>query len=90
MANHRNALKAARKAAARALRNKMWRSMVKTAIRKVREAIAAGNVAEAQVLLSKAFKVIDKAASKGVLHANTAARKKARLAKKLAALAKSA
>lgn len=90
MANHKSALKAARKAAVRTLRNRMWKSMVKTATRKVREALDANNVAEAQVLLSKAFKVIDKAASKGVLHANNAARKKARLAKKLAALAKTA
>lgn len=84
MANHKSAVKAARRAAKRALRNRMWKSMVKTAIRRVREAVLAGNAEAAQGLLSKAFKVIDKAASKGVLHPNTAARKKSRLARSLA------
>lgn len=90
MANTKSAQKAAKKAAVRTLRNKMWKSMVKTAIRKVREAVAAGNAAGGRELLSKAFKVIDKASAKGILHANNAARKKARLARKLAALSQTA
>lgn len=83
MANHKSAVKAARRAAKRELRNRMWKSMVKTAVRRVREAAAAGNADAARGLLSRAFKVIDKAASKGVLHPNTAARKKSRLARSL-------
>lgn len=90
MANTKSAIKAARKAAVRTLRNKMWKSMVKTAIRKVRDALAAGDVAAAQDLLRRAFKVIDKAASKGVIHANNAARKKARLSRKVWAAARPA
>lgn len=90
MANTKSARKAAKKAVVRTLRNKMWRSVVKTAIRKVREAVTAGNAAGGQELLSKAFKVIDKASSKGILHSNNAARKKARLSKRLAGLTKTA
>lgn len=90
MANHKSAIKAARKAARNALRNRMWKSMVKTAIRRVREAIAAGETEKVNELLSRAFKVIDKAASKGVLHANTAARKKSRLARSVHAATRSA
>lgn len=64
------------------------KSSVKTAIRKTAETITAGKAEEATTLLAKAASTIDKAASKGVLHKNTAARKKSRLAKKLNAAAK--
>ncbi len=90
MANTKSARKAAKKAAVRTLRNKMWKSVVKTAIRKVREAATANSAAGGQELLSKAFRIIDKAAAKGILHANNAARKKARLSKRLASMSKPA
>ncbi len=64
------------------------KSSVKTAIRKTAETITAGNTEEATTLLAKAASKIDKAASKGILHKNAAARKKSRLAKKLNAVAK--
>ena len=64
------------------------KSSVKTAIRKTAETIPSGKTEEATTLLAKAASKIDKAASKGVLHKNTAARKKSRLAKKLNATVK--
>lgn len=64
------------------------KSSVKTAIRKAAETITAGKTDEAPSMLAKAASKIDKAASKGVIHKNAAARKKSRLAKKLNAVAK--
>ena len=64
------------------------KSSVRTAVRKTAESVTAGKVDEATTLLAKAASTIDKAASKGVLHKNAAARKKSRLAKKVNAAAK--
>ena len=64
------------------------KSTVRTAIRKTAESAAAGKADEATTLLAKAASTIDKAASKGVLHKNAAARKKSRLAKKVNSAAK--
>ena len=63
------------------LRNKSVKSSVKTAIRKFREAAAAGEKDKAVELLQAASRQLDKAASKGVIHANQAANKKSALAK---------
>ncbi|MBQ1942243.1 MAG: 30S ribosomal protein S20 [Clostridia bacterium] len=68
------------------MENRMIMSSVKTAIKKYNAAIAAGDVATCEELLSKTFSVIDSAASKGVIHKNNAANKKSGLAKKLDAL----
>jgi small subunit ribosomal protein S20 len=62
-------------------RNQSIKSAVKTSIRKVREAVAAGNKAEAVELHRAAAQKLDKAATKGVIHANQAANKKSALAK---------
>ena len=59
----------------------MIKSAVKTAIKKVNVAIAAGDQAAAREALKNAVSAIDKAKSKGVFHKNTAARKVARLSK---------
>jgi len=84
LANTKSAKKRALIAAKRTVRNKMVKSSLRTAIRKYREAVGSEN---AQVLLNQAFAALDRAAAKGVIHKNTAARKKARLARKLAAVA---
>ncbi len=68
------------------LRNRMVKSGVKTALKKFDTAVAAGD-ADAVALHSQAASSVDKAASKGVIHKNAANRKKAQLAKKLAAKA---
>lgn len=68
------------------LRNKSVKSALKTAIRKFHEAADAGNTAEAQELAREANRALDKAHSKGVIHANQAANRKSAIAKKAAAL----
>lgn len=81
MANIKSAMKRAQLAVKRNERNKMVKSSLRTALRKSREAAGTENAA---AQLSTAFAALDKAASKGVIHKNTAARKKSRLAKAFA------
>ena len=66
--------------------NKMIKTSVKTAIKKFNAALAAGDAEAAEKLLPETVSVIDSAASKGILHKNNAANKKAALAKNLNAL----
>ncbi|MFI6145637.1 30S ribosomal protein S20 [Streptomyces sp. NPDC051109] len=68
------------------LRNKAVKSSLKTAIRKAREAVAAGDVEKATVASRAAARALDKAVSKGVIHKNAAANKKSALAIKVATL----
>ena len=68
--------------------NKNIRSAVKTEIKKVDALIKEGKFEEAKATLSVAFKVIDQAASKNIIHQNNAANKKAKLAKKVDAAEK--
>ena len=81
MANIKSAKKRILVINKKTMRNKMIRSGVKTAIKKVLAAVLAGDNAAAQTALVSATKAIDMAASKGVYHKNNAARKKSRLAK---------
>jgi small subunit ribosomal protein S20 len=68
------------------LRNKSVKSSLKTSVRKFHAAAEAGDVAKAQELAREAGKALDKAASKGVIHANQAANRKSAIDKKVAAL----
>ena len=68
------------------LRNKAVKSSLKTHIRKFREAAAEGDVEKAQELAKVACKALDKAATKGVIHANQAANRKSAVASAAAAL----
>jgi len=68
------------------LRNVAVRSEVKTVIRSVNEAVAAGDKDKATEALRLAGKKLDKAVSKGVLHKNNAANRKSAIAKKVSAL----
>ena len=81
MANIKSAAKRARKAKARAMRNRAVKSNLKTTIKRFEEALQKANTEDAKILLNKAIKTIDKAAAKGVIHQNNAANKKSRLAK---------
>ncbi len=83
MPNIKSAKKRVRIIEKKTLRNNMIKSGYKTAVRKFEEAVNAGNIDEAKVLLSNATKKIDQACSKGVIVKNTAARKKSNLSKKL-------
>jgi len=68
------------------LRNKAYKSELKTLVRKVREDVAAGNKDDAEANLRVATRKLDKAVSKGVIHKNQAANRKSALAKQVAAL----
>ena len=80
MANIKSAKKRINVIEKKTLRNKMIRSKVKTVIKKVEAAIAAGDKVVAQQALVVATSEINKAASKGIYHKNNAARKVSRLA----------
>ncbi|MCI9102250.1 MAG: 30S ribosomal protein S20 [Lachnospiraceae bacterium] len=87
MANIKSAKKRILVNETKAARNKAIRSKVKTAIKKVDAAVAAGDKAAAQAALLAATTEIDKAATKGVYHKNNSARKVSRLAKMVNSLA---
>lgn len=75
----KSAKKYMRVTAKNTLRNKVVTGVMKSAIKKTREAVAADKIDEAQETLKKAIKALDKAAQKKVIKKNTAARKKSRL-----------
>ncbi len=83
MANTRSAIKRIRSSQRRALRNRIIRSTARTYIKRARRLIAEGQLDEAQIFVHKAVKALDKAAEKGVIHRNNAARRKSRLVKLL-------
>ena len=87
MANTASATKRNRQAQKRRARNVQVRTGVKTAVKKVREAIEKGDGAAAKAALQAAEKSIGKASSKGVVHKNAANRAKSRLTLKVNALA---
>lgn len=86
MANIKSQIKRIRTNEKARLRNKSVKSELKTHVRKVREAVAAGDKESAEVALQTASRKLDKAASKGVIHLNQAANRKSSLAKQVAAL----
>jgi len=83
VANHKSAEKRNRQSQVRRLRNKINKSKMKTAIRKIDEAVVAGSADEAQEALNKAIPVIAKTASKGTIHKKNASRKISRLTKRV-------
>ncbi len=85
MAHHASAQKHQRQSLKRRARNRKNLSLVKTQVKKLRTAIAAGNAEEAKKLLPETVAEIDKAAKKGVIHDNAAARYKSRLTKHVSA-----
>lgn len=74
-----SALKCARRDARRALQRGAVRTATRTYIKKARALVAAGKLAEADEALRTAVRALDKAAEKGVIHKNNAARRKSRL-----------
>lgn len=87
MANTKSAQKMVRKLKRRTDVNTIRRSRMRTFVRKVEDAIRAGNGDAARDAFAKAEPEIMRAASKGVLHKNTASRKVARLASRVKAIA---
>jgi len=83
LANHASAIKRHKQSEKRRVRNAAVKSTLKTAVKKVREAQAAGKADEAKTSLLKAVSELDRAVTKGVLHKNNAARKISRLTKQI-------
>lgn len=81
MPNSESAKKRLRQSFTRNARNRATKSVLRGHIRRVREAIAAGNVEEAESIFRITTKKLDQAAAKNVLHPNAAARTKSRLSK---------
>jgi small subunit ribosomal protein S20 len=86
MANTKSAKKATRKIARQTVVNKSRRSRVRNYVRKVEEAIAAGDRNRAIAVMKEAEPQLMRAAQKGVLHKNTASRKVSRLVSRIAKL----
>jgi small subunit ribosomal protein S20 len=81
MPNTQGAKKRLRQNIVRRSRNRSVKSKLKAAIRKFREAVAAGELETAQQLRTSTGRLLDKASSKGVIHANKAARLKSRMSR---------
>ncbi|KAA0257961.1 30S ribosomal protein S20 [Deferribacter autotrophicus] len=86
MAHTLSAKKRIRQNERRRLRNKSYKSMMKTFTKKFLTAVESGNFEEAEKRFNEVVKVIYKVQSKGVIHKNQAARRVSRLAKRLQAL----
>lgn len=86
MANSRSALKRIRTSEKSRLRNQSAKSRVRTLVRKFEEAVVSGDQAAAGETFAEASSALDRAASKGILHQNMAARKKSRMASRLTSL----
>ncbi len=84
MANLKSSKKDIIRSRKRHLRNVNTRSRLKTAVGKARTAIAAGDTAAALELTRQAGRLLDKAASKGIIHKRQAKRRKSRLARRCA------
>lgn len=78
--NIKSAIKRVKVAKTKTLKNSIRKSVLKTSIKKCKEAIAT-NDASAATVLKSTIETIDKAAAKNILHKNTAARRKSKLAK---------
>jgi len=84
MPNTKSAAKAMRQTKTRRDHNLKTKDIVKTSVKEVRKLIASGDKTGAAEAMRKAMSALDKAVKKNVIHKNTAARKKSRLAKSLA------
>ena len=91
MANTKSAMKQMRQSERRRLRNRSIRSRVRSAVKVAREAVAAsgreGAGSDSTQAVREAIRALDKAVTKGVIHPNTAARKKSALARRVSARA---
>jgi len=87
LANIKSQIKRNRQNEKRRVRNRVYRGRARTFVAKAREAIADGSsIEETKAAVAEAISELDRAAQKGVIHKNNAARRKSRLMKRLAAL----
>jgi len=84
MPNTKSAAKAMRQSIRRHKRNTTAKDKFKSAVKEVKKLITAGKKAEAAEAMKKAMSTLDKAAKNGVIHKNTASRRKSRMAKAIA------
>lgn len=89
MANIKSQIKRNKQNEKRRLRNRVYKGRARTSVKKARLAIETGGLEEARQATQEAISALDKAAEKGILHKNNVARRKSRLMKKLATIAKS-
>ena len=87
MATHQSALKAHRQSVKNREHNRQFRSRLRNALKSVRTAIDGKDKAAAKTALKETVSLIDRMASKGIIHRNAAARYKSRLSGRLAARA---
>jgi small subunit ribosomal protein S20 len=83
LANKKSAIKRLRSADRRRLRNRVFRGGARTIVRKARQLMEAGREEEAREAVRRAASALDKAAEKGIIHKNNAARRKSRLMRQL-------
>ena len=86
MANIKSAIKRNKQNEKRRQRNRIFRGRARTYVKNARDMIVSENLDEARAATLQAISALDKAAEKGILHKNNAARRKSRLMKQLAAL----
>lgn len=86
MANIKSAIKRNEQNEKRRLRNRVYRGSARTFVARARVALARQDLETAESATMAAVSALDKAAQKGVIHKNNAARRKSRLMKRLAAL----
>jgi small subunit ribosomal protein S20 len=83
LANIRSSIKRIRSSRRRAGYNQITRSTARTYVKRARQLIEAGNLEQAREVTMLAIRALDRAAQKGVIHRNNAARRKSRLMKQL-------
>lgn len=83
MPNIKSAIKRVQITKVKTLQNSMVKTALKTSIKKLEDSLKAGDEEKAKELFVKATKTIDKAAAKGVIHKNTADRKKSSIARRM-------
>jgi small subunit ribosomal protein S20 len=81
MANTKSSKKDLRRIVKRTAKNRQAKTALKTYVKKVRTAAAAGDATVTAAALTNAVKMLDKAAQRGIIHKNAAARRKSRIAK---------
>ena len=84
MASHASALKAHRQSLKNRERNRQFRSRLRNALKSIRSAIDGNDLAAAKTALKQTISLIDKMASKGIIHRNAAGRYKSRLQTRIA------
>lgn len=83
MPNTKSAIKRVRQSEKRTQRNRYFKSTARTYMKRARRLIESGELTEAEAVIVQAYRALDKAAQKGAIHKNKAARNKARLMKAL-------